>query len=141
MRGSPLSEYLPFNKHRRFAAHRRAAMTIIVVLALAINLIASTYSGMVHAHEHVHEQSDHHHDEHNASDVDSSVDVASLEAGDTSGTRGLDQTHEHPADLALSMTPLVAWKFPVVDTSWSPSRSKAIVLFDVGPSERPPRCA
>lgn len=134
-----LPELSPIYDRLRFAARIRAVMMFVVALALSINLITGSYSGLVHAHDHEHEQSDHHHDDHDASDKKNSVDVAGLETGDTSGTLGPEQTHEHPADIALSLTPLMAWKFPALDTSWSPSRSKTNVVFDAGPSDRPPR--
>jgi hypothetical protein len=118
------------------------AITLVVALTLALNLLSGSYSGIVHAHAHEHAQSDHHHDDDHTDVVDrASAGAGVVDAGDAGDKRAVDQTHEHPADLALSLTPFAAWKYPVVAASWSALRNKPIVLTDVAPSERPPRFA
>jgi hypothetical protein len=128
--------------YRRSAALWRLMMVLAVTAALVLNVVSGAYSGIVHAHDHDHAASDHHHDDHAADhDTDSrdAKDIPAKSSFAEGGTGSLDQTHEHPADVVLSLPNLISCAYCDSRAAWSPPRTATAAIHEFGPSERPPR--
>lgn len=119
-------------------------MVLFVTAALMLNVVSGVYSGIVHAHDHDHAASDHHRDDHASDHAEDSRDTGETPTNRKlvdGGTGTLDQTHEHPADVMLSLPILISCTYGDRRASWSPPRPAKVAIHEFGPSERPPRVA
>jgi hypothetical protein len=130
------------SSNHAFAASKRVVITLVLALALVFNLLTGTYSGFVHAHDHDHVATDHHRDDHASHHDDEPDGARKIEAVDDTAARSgvpVDQTHEHPADMALGLAGLISWIGTDTHRLWSPPTKQVTIVHKYGPSERPPR--
>ena len=121
-------------------------MVFVVTATLAFNLLSGTYSGTLHAHAHAHDHAelDHHSADHAADQDQDSGDGVATPASRTfagGGSAMLDQSHEHPADVVLSLPNLISCTYCDSRSAWSPPRPATVAIHVFGPCERPPRKA
>jgi hypothetical protein len=140
-----LLTYAANRSRRSSVALWRLTVVFVMAAALVLNVMAGSYSGFMHAHEHDHAASDHHRDDHAANHAESQSDTKEAstkrDLADGGGSGSLDQTHEHPAEGVLSLPHLISCAYCDGRPSWSQSRPAKVAVYEFGPSERPPRTA
>jgi hypothetical protein len=133
-------------------ALRRLAIFTVLVLAIALNLIAGSYSGVSHAHDHKHEHvahlhhgDDHGHDDDHGNDVNiHHVESSEADVSLASGFAGCEQDcggmlHEHACCIVLALFQPVEMMMTARNGAWNPSAPSFELTGPRTTFERPPR--
>lgn len=125
------------------AAVRRLLLSVVLSVSLSLGLVAGTYSGIVHAHEHSSIVTDHHQDEDAPRHGEGSSSRATGTEVGFSGELGSaplsDHVHEHPAEVTLSLARALHVGLVSASNCWRPTEQQSLLIHKSGRYERPPR--
>jgi len=129
----------------------RPVVAVLLMILMAGNAMAGSFSGFAHAHDGVqighhnhHDGEDHHHHDDNKLDGDATTLPAAVEDPTISGSdRGPEQgqLHAHEPIVALGLAKVAEWVPKPVQPAWEPPSPDQLVSDQRIPSERPPRAA
>ena len=140
----------PIKKNWWTSAALRPVIAVLLIVLMASNVVAGSFSGVIHSHENGH-VSHHHHGDGDHHHHDSTVNVDAIEAWladvDGRGAAGptddklLGTLHDHGPIITLGLVGIAEWPHDLVRALWEPAHHAQFVPRDHSPSERPPRAA
>ena len=137
-------------KLRRASVGWRPMIAVLVIMLMAGNAVASSFSGYLHVHEnaaighhHHHGDDDHHHHDDSATSMAGAAlaDLAAQGSTDPSDDKGQSTLHEHGPIVTLGLPAAAEWTHDYQRTAWDPPRPHGGIATHCVPSERPPRAA
>lgn len=130
----------------------RPVIAILLIVLMAGNAVAGSFSGFAHVHDREHSGHHHHHDDgedHHHHDADQlasdstplvvDVDHPTITASDQAPEQG--QIHIHDPIVTLGLSKVAHWALKPVRPAWEPPSPDQLISHQRIPSERPPRAA
>jgi hypothetical protein len=138
----------------RTSAALRPVVAVLLIVLMASNVVAGSFSGFLHihiyehtGHHHHHHGDDHHHHNDGASGDDAGAtevllpDVRDEGPAGSADDKWQGKLHDHGPIVTLGLVKTAEWAHEFARSLWNPAREAQLVPANHGPSERPPRVA